>query len=188
LEIDIEKGEIYLKKELLLNNRYVRLLIMSLVIILALSFVNDFAEFLDKNSDKYIKLGTNLQCNPLKSICSASIINDGEFQRISFSVNDWKTRSDEALNEFSMAITATGFDFDGIESISVSFDRPDESIEGAVILFQPDKSSDQVVPENWHAKAELAMASNGKTGWLAVVRLKSSKNGYRAEFPLSGKN
>jgi hypothetical protein len=119
---------------------------MSLIIILALIFVQDFADFLDENSDKVVKLGVNQQCNSATSICSASIINEGEFQRISFTV-----KGAAANSEFPIK----------------------------------DKSTHQVVPENWHAVVKLPNVENGRSDWLAIVYLKSSAREYRAEFPCS---
>lgn len=162
-----------------MNNKYVRLLAMSLVIILALIFVQDFGDFLDENSSKVIKLGVNPYCNSATSICSASIVNDGDFQRISFVIK----KAEDAKAEFSAALTAVGFDFEGIESISVSFEMPGENPESNIMLFSADKSSQQIVPENWHARVKLPVISSARTDWLAVIRLKSSKKEYRAEFP-----
>lgn len=164
---------------MILNNKYIRLLAMSFVIILALIFVQDFGDFLDENSSKIIKLGTNQHCNSASSICSASIINDKDFQRISFAIKSAVTPN----VEFPMSLSAVGFDFEGIESISVSFEMPGEDLERNLVLFSPDKSSNQVVAENWNAMAKLPKMPKNRTDWLAVVRLKSSKHEYRAEFP-----
>lgn len=163
-----------------LNNKYIRLLAMSLIIILALIFVQDFADFLDENSDKVVKLGVNQQCNSATSICSASIINEGEFQRISFTV-----KGAAANSEFPIKLTATGFDFEGIDSVSVSFEMPGEDLDDTQVLLSPDKSTHQVVPENWHAVVKLPNVENGRSDWLAIVYLKSSAREYRAEFPCS---
>ncbi|MDX2506423.1 MAG: hypothetical protein QNL62_18370 [Gammaproteobacteria bacterium] len=163
------------------NNKYLRLLAMSLVIIIALSFVQDFADFLDENSDKVIKLGVNQHCNPSSSICSASVVNEGEFQRISFAIKGPTTAS----KEFPMTLTAVGFDFEGIQSISVSFEMLDEDLDSHIVLFSPNKSAAQIVPENWHAVAKLPKGPGGRTDWLAVVRLKSNKKEYLAEFPFA---
>jgi len=163
------------------KNKYIRLLAMSLVIIIALSFVQDFADFLDENSDKVVKLGVNKHCNPSKSICSASIINEGEFQRISFGIKG----STAVAKEFSMAITAIGFDFEGIDSVSVSFEMQGENFDNNMVLFTPDRSKNQVVPENWNAVAKLPIAPDKRTDWLAVIKLKSSKKEYQAEFPFA---
>ena len=152
---------------------------MTSVIILALIFVQDFGDFLDENSDKVIQLGVNQHCNSAGSICSASIINEGDFQRISFTVN--RTKNSES--KYPVAVTAVGFDFEGIESISVSFEMQGEDIEDNLLLFLPDKSLQQVVPERWNAMAKLPQTSGGRTDWLAVIRLKSSKKEYRAAFP-----
>ena len=164
----------------MLDNKYVRLLVMSLVIILALIFVQDFGDFLDENSNDVIKLGVNQQCNSVTSICSASIINDGEFQRISFAVK----AVENSAAEFPIRLSAVGFDFEGIESISVSFEMQGEDLETDRVFFTADKSSHQVVPENWNAVAKLPPVANGRKDWLAIVRLKSSKKEYRAEFPV----
>ena len=152
---------------------------MSFVIILALIFVQDFGDFLDEHSNKIIKLGVNQHCNSAGSICSASIINDKEFQRISFAIKSTVIPD----VEFPMLLSVVGFDFEGIESISVSFEMAGEDLEQNLVLFSPDKSTHQVVPENWNAVAKLPKVSKNRTDWLAVVRLKSSKQEYRAEFP-----
>lgn len=162
-----------------LSNKYIRLLAMSLMIILALIFVQDFADFLGENSDNVVKLGINPNCNSATSICSAAIKREGEFQRISFAIK--KT----AAAEFPIKLTAVGFDFEGIDSISVSFEMPGEDREEIKMLLLPDKSTHQVVPENWHAVAKLPKVENGRSDWLAIVRLKSSAREYRAEFPCS---
>ncbi|MCP3852750.1 MAG: hypothetical protein GY694_21365 [Gammaproteobacteria bacterium] len=162
-----------------LDNKYIRLLFMSFVIILALIFVQDFADFLDENSDSTVKLGVNQHCNSASSICSASLINNGEFQRISFSIKSEST-SGEGIPVF---VTAVGFDFEGIQSISVSFMMHDEDIDSNLVLFEPDKSKHQAVPENWNAIVKLPVVSVKRKDWLAVVRLKSSQKEYLAEFP-----
>lgn len=164
-----------------LDNKYIRLLVMSLVIILALTFVQDFADFLDENSDKVVKLGVNQHCNSATSICSASIINEGEFQRISLTIKG----STVPGAEFPVKLTAVGFDFEGINSISVSFEMPGEEVDDYKLILSPDKSTHQVVPENWHAMAKLPEVASGRSDWLAVVRLKSSVREYSAEFPCS---
>ena len=164
-----------------MDNKYVRLFVMSLVIVIALSFIQDFADFLDEHSDKVVKLGVNKQCNPTSSICSASIINEGEFQRIGFGIKGSTSR----MKEFPMSVTATGFDFEGIQSISVSFEMHGETIDNNLVLFTPDKSENLVVPEKWNAVAILPEAPGNRTDWLAVIRLKSSKKEYRAEFPFT---
>lgn len=164
-----------------MDNKYIRMLAISLVIVIALTFVQDFADFLDEHSDKVVQMGVNKHCNPGISICSASIVNDKEFQRISFSIKDTTVQE----KEFPMVITATGFDFEGIQSISISFEMHDETIENNLVLFTPDKSTHQIVPEKWHAVARLPAAPDNRTDWLAVVRLKSSKREYRAEFPFT---
>jgi len=155
------------------------MLAMSLIIILALIFVQDFADFLDENSDKVVQLGVNQQCNSATSICSASIIKEGEFQRISFTVKD----SAASNSEFPIMLTATGFDFEGIDSVAVSFEMPGENLDDARVLLSPDKSTHQVVPENWHAVIKLPNIENKRSDWLAIVYLKSSAREYRAEFP-----
>ena len=164
-----------------MDNKYLRLFVMSLVIILALIFVQDFADFLDENSNKVVKFGVNQHCNSAVSICSASIVNEGDFQRISFAI---KGAAASGI-EFPMTLTAVGFDFEGIQSVSVSFEMPGEDLDSHPVLFSPDKSTHQVVPEKWDAVARLPVISNNRTDWLAVIRLKSSKKEYRAEFPFS---
>ena len=168
-------------RKLNLDNKYIRMLAISLVIVVALSFVQDFADFLDEHSDKVVKMGVNQHCDPTRSICSASIVNDKEFQRLSFSI----AGSTAAGKELSMMVKATGFDFDGIQSIAVSFEMHGETLEDNRILFSPDKSKHQVVPEEWHAVARLPKAPENRTDWIAVIHLKSSKKEYRAEFPFT---
>jgi len=162
-----------------LDNKYIRLLLMSFVIILALIFVQDFGDFLDENSDKTVKLGVNQHCNSASSICSASLVNNGEFQRISFSIKV-ENASGQGIPTF---VTAVGFDFEGIQSISVSFMMHDEDIDSNLVLFEPDKSTHQAVPENWKAIVKLPVVSEKRKDWLAVVRLKSSQKEYLVEFP-----
>ncbi|MCK5697052.1 MAG: hypothetical protein KAI02_02760 [Gammaproteobacteria bacterium] len=162
-----------------LHNKYVRLLFMSLVIILALIFVSDFAEFLDENSNKKVKFGSNQSCNSVHSICSASLIKNGEFQRISFFIKEFSLSNSEAFIE----LTAIGFDFEGIDSISVSFIRIGESTDETVTLLMPDTSMNQVVPEKWFATVKLPKINTERKDWLAIVHLKSSAKEYQAEFP-----
>ncbi len=152
---------------------------MTSAIILALIFVQDFGDFLDENSDKIVKLGVNPHCNAASSICSASIINEGDFQRLSLNIKEAKNSE----LEYSLAVTAVGFDFEGIESISVSFEMPGESVEENAALFSPDKSLQQVVPENWNTVLRLPSTSSDRTDWLAVIRLKSTIKEYHAQFP-----
>ena len=164
-----------------LQNKYLRLLAMSVVIVIALTFIQDFGDFLDEHSDKIVKLGVNQQCDPTRGICSASIVNNGEFQRISFAIQG----TTAAGNDFTISINATGFDFEGIQSVAVSFEMEGETIENNRVLLQPDRSDNLVVPEKWHTMVKLPPAPEGRNDWLAVVRLKSSKREYRAEFPFS---
>ncbi len=166
-------------KKISLDNKYIRLFFMSLVIILALIFVQDFAEFLDENSGKVVKLGVNQQCNPFRSICSASIINEGEFQRISFSIQKEVT----SANKFLIKVGAIGFDFEGIDALNITFEQAEKMEENINVVLIADKSSHQIVPENWFANVTLAVATTRQSGWLAIVQLKSSKKEYRAEFP-----
>ena len=170
-------------KNISLDNKYIRLLAISFVITLALIFVQDFGDFLDENSNREIKLGVNQYCDSATSICSASIINEGDFLRISFTIKGASASDANSDAEFPISLTAVGFDFEGIESISVSFEMQGEDLEHNRILLTPDKSSHQVVPENWNTMAKLPSVATNRTDWLAVVRLKSSKNEYRAEFP-----
>ncbi len=163
----------------LLHNKYIRLLFMSLVIILALLFVRDFADFLDEHSDKIVKFGMNQNCNSINSICSASIIKKGEFQKISFFIKEFSPSDSDVFIE----LTAIGFDFEGIDSISVSFTMLEENVEENITLLMPDKSMHQVVPEKWFATIKLPKINNDRKDWLAIVRLKSSSQEYQAEFP-----
>jgi len=164
-----------------LKNKYLRMLAISLVIVIALTFIQDFADFLDEYSDKIVKLGVNQQCNPTISICSASIINNGEFQRLSFAIKG----STASGNDFPITVKATGFDFEGIQSISVAFEMEGEDIDNNMVLLTADRSSHQVVPEKWDVITRLPNAPDGRTDWLAVIKLKSSKKEYQAEFPFS---
>ncbi len=168
-----------------LENKYIRLLAMSLVIILALSWVQDFSDFLGDHADNTIKLGVNPQCNSMSSICSASIRNEGEFQRLSFSITHKNKNIVAKSDEYSVKLIATGFDFDGIESISLYFDRVGEDISRQLIPLQADKSTRQVVPEKWFAEINLpdAQINSKRKDWLAIIILKSTKEEYRAEFP-----
>jgi hypothetical protein len=158
---------------------------MSLVVVLALSWVQDFSDFLGDHSDNTIKLGVNPQCNPMSSICSASVRNEGEFQRLSFSITHKNKNVAAESIEYSIKLIATGFDFDGIESISLYFDREGEKINRQLISLQADRSTQQVVPEKWFAKIKLpdAQIKSKRKDWLAIIILKSTKKEYRAEFP-----
>ena len=164
------------------ENKYLRALAMSIVILTAMVFVMDFSDFLDENSDRMIKLGANPACNSSLAICSASIVKQGNFQRISFTI---KKAGEEKNNEYLMNLTATGFDFEGIESISVIFEEMDENIEIPIILLIPDKSENLVVPEKWAAAAMLPLSMDKISDWRAIIRLKSSVDEYRAEFPFT---
>ncbi len=156
---------------------------MSLIIILALIFVQDFADFLDENSDKIVKLGVNQQCNPVASICSASIINEGDFQRISLAIKQSMPINKQSGElDLTLSLNAVGFDFEGIESLAVVFELLDSDEEAQRIAFVADKSSNQVVPENWQARLKVSLPENSRD-CFATVNLKSSKKQYRAEFP-----
>ncbi|MCU7832888.1 MAG: hypothetical protein KZQ56_09895, partial [gamma proteobacterium symbiont of Lucinoma myriamae] len=74
-------------------------------------------------------------------------------------------------------------EFEGIDSVAVSFEMPGEDLDDIRVLLSPDKSTHQVVPENWHAVVKLPDVENGRSDWLAIVYLKSSAREYRAEFP-----
>ncbi|MCU7833659.1 MAG: hypothetical protein KZQ83_00285 [gamma proteobacterium symbiont of Taylorina sp.] len=168
------------------NNKYVQLFFMSCVIILAMTFVLDFADFLDDHSENVVKLGINPQCNAARAICSASIMNEGNFQRISFTIK----KSVSNIKELDMMSTVSGFDLEGIESVAVLFETLDKEGDSPVILLTPDKTSHQIVPEKWHAVAQLAAIEDKNarktdmsSDWRVIVRLQSSKKEYRAEFP-----
>ncbi len=186
------------------DNKYIRLLMMSIVIIIAMSFVQDFADFLSENSEKVVKFGVNQNCNPSTAICSASLVNEGNFQRISFAIKGLTA----VEKKFNMQIKVTGFDFEGIESIKASLlPRGEELLRGEelprgadldnyTVSFVPDKSTHLVVAEIWDAEFQLPAAVTGAKGlspedlskgadWLAVVRLKSTKKDYIAEFPFT---
>lgn len=159
---------------------------MSIVILIAMTFVIDFSDYLGEHSDTVIKLGVNQNCNSSLAICSASIINEGNFQRISFTI---KSLDSSHSKELKMMLTVTGFDFEGIESISVLFEIRDEIMaetsEIPVILLIPDKSTHLIVPEKWSAIAQLPPSTEKNSDWRAIIRLKSSTNEYRAEFPFN---
>jgi len=160
-----------------LDNKYIQLLAISLLIIFSLSFVQDFSEFLGEQSDDIVKFGVSPACNIVTSICSASIITNGEFQKISLSVK--KTSG----SELTMELTSVGFDFEGIDSVSVSMIMPGAELEENRALFSPDKSNHLPVAEKWHLVLKLPEADKDRNNWLAVIRLKSSVREYRAEFP-----
>ena len=175
------------------DNKYIRLLMMSIVIIIAMSFVQDFADFLSENSEQVVKFGVNQNCNPSTAICSASLVNEGNFQRISFAIKGLTA----VEKKFKMQIKVTGFDFEGIESIKASLlPRGEELPQGTdldnyTVSFVPDKSTHLVVAEIWDAEFQLpAVVTAAKdlskgADWLAVVRLKSTKKDYVAEFPFT---
>lgn len=160
---------------------------MSLVIIIAMSFVQDFADFLSENSENVVKFGVNKNCNPSTAICSASLVNEGNFQRISFAIMGLTA----VEKKFNMQIKVSGFDYEGIEAIKVSFVLRGTDLENYTVSFVPDKSTHQIVPEKWEAVAQLpsraAVSKDLSKGsdWLAVVRLTSTKKDYVAEFPFT---
>jgi hypothetical protein len=153
---------------------------------LAFIFIQDYADFLDEQSDKVVKLGVNTLCNPAKSLCSASIVNNREFQRIGFNLQDL-SKSGTKGQEFSILVTAKGFDFEGIQSLTVAFEAHGQDLDNNLVVLSPDKSENLVVPERWQATAMLPETENTVKSWVAVVRLKSSKKDYKAEFPFSVK-
>ena len=161
---------------------------MSIVIIIAMSFVQDFSDFLSENSEKVVKFGINKNCNPATAICSASLVNEGNFQRISFSIRGLTS----VEKKFDMQIKVTGFDFEGIESIHVSFVLRGAEVENYTVQFTPDKSTRQVVAEKWDAVAQLPSTTTTasddavmRADWLAVIRLKSTTKDYVVEFPFT---
>ncbi len=162
----------------LLNNKYVRLLAMSLVIIVAISFIQDFADFLDNHSERVVKLGTNNYCDPMHSVCSASIVNKGEFQRLSLLIKPL----DPQQKEYLLSVTASGFDFEGIESLAVILTEQEDHDVSKTILLSPDPSDKLVVPEKWLATGKIDAGGDQKTAWLATIRLKSTQKEYQAEF------
>ena len=164
-------------KKKYLDNKYIQLLAISLLIILSLSFVQDFSDFLGEQSDDIVKFGVSPECNVVSSICSASIITNGEFQKLSLSIK--KTSG----SDITMQLSSIGFDFEGIDSVSVSMKMPGVELEDNNALFSPDKSNHLPVPEKWHLVLKLPEADNDRNDWLAVIRLKSSVREYRAEFP-----
>ena len=164
-----------------MNNKYIRLLFISLVIVIALSFIQDFGDFLDQQSDKVIKLGVNRQCKPTQGICSASIIENGESKRISISIKEAIT----AQQSFTVDIKATGFEFEGIQSVVVSFEMLDADVEPHQVNFSPVKHRDLIVPEQWKAELVLSAAPEGRSDWVAIVNLTSSKKVYQSQFPFN---
>lgn len=171
------------------DNKYIRALVMSIVIIIAMTLVMDLSDFLAENSERVIKLGVNPACNSSVAICSASRNNEGNFQRISLALKKEKLKESQ---KFKVLLTAAGFDFEGIESISVSFEVMDTNIKSPLLLLIPDKSTHQPVAENWYAIAELPLEVNDRNQetaidkeWRAIISLKSSEKEYRAEFPFS---
>jgi len=163
------------------NNKYIRLLAISLVIVVALSLVQDFGDFLDQRSDKFVKLGVNHQCKPTRGICSASIIENGESKRISISM----TGPVIPQKRFPVNIRASGFEFEGIQSVVVSVEMLDTSLEPSPVSFSPVRHQDQVVPEYWTAEVTLPVGTEKRTDWIAIVTLTSSKKSYQAEFPFN---
>ena len=164
------------------ENKYLRALAMSIVILIAITFVMDFSEFLSENSDKMITLGVNPTCNSSLAICSASIVKNGNFQRISFTI---KKMGESKANEYIINLKAIGFDIEGIESISVIFEVMDKNIDSPITLLIPDKSENLVVPEKWNAETQLPLSMDKNLDWRAIIRLKSSVEEYRAEFPFT---
>ena len=63
----------------------------------------------------------------------------------------------------------------------------DEMREITAILLIPDKSTHQIVPEKWSATAQFPLSMEDNSDWLAIIRLKSSTNEYRAEFSFNPK-
>lgn len=164
-----------------MNNKYIRLLAISLVIVIAISFVQDFGDFLDQRSDKLIKLGVNRECKPTQGICSASIIENGESKRISISMIGPVI----PLKKFPVNLRASGFEFEGIQSVVVSFEMLDTDLDTNRVSFSPVKDQDQIVPQHWTAEVILPVSPEKRTDWLAVVTLKSSKQAYQAKFPFN---
>jgi len=163
------------------NNKYIRLLAISLVIVIALSFVQDFGDFLDQRTDKLVKLGVNRQCIPTQGICSASIIENGASKRISITMIGPVIPQ----KKFPVNLRASGFEFEGIQSVVVSFEMLDTDLEANRVSFSPVKDQDQIVPQQWTAEVTLPFGPEKRTDWLAVVTLKSSKKAYQAEFPFN---
>ena len=169
-----------LNRILRLASRLILVLFLSFVIILALILVQDFTDYLDEHSDKIIKFGNNPNCNIALSLCSASIINEGEFQKISLSAKK------QASGDILVELKAIGFDFEGINSISLSFALLDKDIETKPILFVADRSTHQVVPEKWAVSTQFP-ADNKQNDGLFIIHLKSSRKEYRTEFSFSFK-
>ena len=167
----------------LFNNKYARLLALSVVIFIAIFFIQDFADFLDENSDKTVKLGSNPLCDPMTSVCSASIVSNGEFQRLSLSISALNA----AQHEYLLTVKASGFDFEGIESLAVLL-QEQANTDVQTVLLSPDKNDKLVVPEHWVATARIEAKSKSHadktdpTVWQATIRLKSTQKEYRAEF------
>ncbi len=164
----------------LFNNKYARLLALSVVIFIAISFIQDFADFLDENSDKTVKLGSNPLCDPMTSVCSASIVTNGEFQRLSLFIKVLNAEQ----HEYLLSVKASGFDFEGIESLAVLL-QEQANTDPQIILLSPDKNDKLVVPEHWVATARIEeknRKNTESTAWQATIRLKSTQKEYRAEF------
>ncbi len=161
----------------LFNNKYARLLALSVVIFIAISFIQDFADFLDENSDNTVKLGSNPLCDPMTSVCSASIVTNGEFQRLSLSISALNA----AQHEYLLTVKASGFDFEGIESLAVLLQEQGNT-DTRTVLLSPDKEDKLVVPEHWVATARIAAKNRKTSRWIATVRLKSTQKDYQAEF------
>ena len=162
----------------LFNNKYARLLALSVVIFIAISFIQDFASFLDENSDKTVKLGSNPLCNPMTSVCSASIVSNGEFQRLSLAI----TALNAEQHEYLLSVKASGFDFEGIESLAVLLQEQGDTDDTKTVLLSPDRNDKLPVPEHWVATARIAANNRKGSSWIATVRLKSTQKEYRAEF------
>jgi hypothetical protein len=163
------------------NNKYIRLLAISLVIVVVLSFVQDFGDFLDQRSDKLVRLGVNTQCKPTQGICSAAIIENGESKRISISIIGPVIKQ----KKFPVNIKASGFEFEGIQSVVVSFEMLDADLELNRVSFSPVRHQDQIVPQHWTAEVMLPVGSEQRSDWIAIVTLTSSEKVYQAEFPFN---
>ena len=162
------------------KNKYTTLLAISLVIIIALLFVQDFAEFLDQNSSQAISLGSNQQCDPGKSICSASIIEDGEIKRISLSI----TPPIITAKKFPVTLKVTGFDFEGIVSAELLFKDWDNENLTSGVSFTAIKQAGQIVAENWQAQAMLPATGASSQDWAVIITIKTTEKEYQAEFTL----
>lgn len=163
------------------KNTYISLLAISLVIVIALLFVQDYADFLEQHADKPIMLGTNRVCDPARVICSASLIEKGAGKRISLSFNGVLKQA----QAFQASMQVSGFDVEGISSIAMLLEAKTDADIKNTIVFKPEKEPGQVIAVNWSARAMLPAAPGSINDWYIIITLKTSEKIYRAEFTTS---